>query len=68
MTETSDIIFEVTMSGILVNEDGESLPASGDFDAALERLADFLYEQVEDATVSGQCSTGEVNLWFSRPS
>ena len=68
MTETSDVTFEVTMSGVLVSEDGEALPSDGEFEAALERLANALYGQVEDATVSGQHTTGEVRLWFSRPS
>ena len=68
MTDTPNVLFEVTLSGVLVSEDGESLPASQDFEAAVERLADLLYEQVEDATVSGRCTSGEVQLWFSRPS
>ncbi len=68
MTDTPNVLFEVTLSGVLVSEDGEALPATQDFEEAVERLADFLYDQVEDATVSGQCSSGEVQLWFSRPS
>ncbi len=66
MNKTSYTLFEVTVNGILVCGDGETLPASGEFEAAVERLANSLYAKVEDATVASQRSTGEVKLWFSR--
>lgn len=66
MNKTSETLFEVTLNGVLVCEDGEALSASEKFEAAVERLADSLYAKVEDATVASQRSTGEVRLWFSR--
>lgn len=59
-------VLEVTMTGepVCRSVDGTRLLTAEEFGALLERVADCVHDEVDDACVSGRADTGKVEVWF----
>lgn len=62
-------VLDVTLTGRLVQFglDGETPLSASEFTRVLDKIADCLHGETDDACVSGQASTGEVEMWFLVP-
>lgn len=62
-------VLDVTLTGRLVHcgPNGEAPLTASEFTHILDKIADCLHGEIDDACVSGQASTGEVEMWFLVP-
>lgn len=66
VAEMSNAVLDVTLTATLARcgPEGELPLSDSEFNDALDEISKCLHSVVDDACVSGQASTGEVEMWF----